>query len=86
MFRPIHRRKAHAAPERIRCKNCGTPFIPKVDWQECCSEQCRKQFWKFRGPTWPKIEDAIRKEVARQLKAAILAGKIPPLKEEESHV
>ncbi|HSW49064.1 MAG TPA: hypothetical protein VLH09_02765 [Bryobacteraceae bacterium] len=60
--------------------------MPKTGWQECCSQECRKTFWKFRGPSWPRIEDAIRKEVRSQLKAAIAQGAMAVMREEDTDV
>jgi uncharacterized protein with PIN domain len=76
------------APKRRRCKNCGKLFWPRAPHQECCCDHCRKEFWKFRGPAWPKIEDAIKKEVRRQVSAirrelALLVDKLPPLEVHE---
>lgn len=71
-MRPRHPRNAPAAPECKLCKNCGGRFRPRVPWQECCSDDCRKKFWKYRGPAAAQLQDYTRKEIARQL-APLLA-------------
>ena len=64
------------APERRRCKNDGRVFTPHAKHQEFCCDNCRKTFHKFGGPSWPRIQDEITKEVRRQIAAirAELAG------------
>ena len=30
---------------KIECKNCKRAFVPKVKGQDCCTQQCRREYW-----------------------------------------
>lgn len=60
--------------QRKRCKNCGTPFMQSVPWQDFCKQKCRRQFHRNEGafgalrdkfPKW--IADEVKKQLAAAL-------------------
>ena len=36
------KREARAMRERVTCKHCGQPFVPKRDDARCCSAACKQ--------------------------------------------
>jgi len=50
-----------------RCKNCDTPFDQVRDWQEFCSPNCKKEFWRHGGISIRRILPTILKEVDNRL-------------------
>jgi hypothetical protein len=71
-----------ATETKRRCKNCDSPFGPKREWQDFCSGNCRKEYWRHGGVSirriMPTIEARVR-EIVSPLEAELreLAKRLP---------
>lgn len=72
--RPRTEKKAAAPktkfPARL-CKNCSEPFLPVVEWQTCCTETCRKEFWRHGGISIARILPTIEQKLIAPLRVEL---------------
>jgi hypothetical protein len=59
--------------QRKRCKNCGTPFMQSVPWQEFCKTKCRRQFHRNEG-AFGALRDKFPKWIAAEVKKQLAAA------------
>lgn len=66
------------APARVprgkrRCKNCDDVFTPNREWQEFCTPNCKKNFWRAGGVSIGRMRPVLAEMVAAQVAEAVQA-------------